>query len=320
MSLIVLEPGLQSWLIDAGRPNYRHLGIPCGGPADRASWQLGNALLGNPTNALAVEITLHGPVLEALDLTGLVIFGAPFQSWRSGGAAIVPGMTLTLEKGERLTVGGTPSAVRGYLCVAGGFIAPARLGSRSAWTPLKAGDILSCASSRCQGRSLPFVNLDQWLSGEDECDAVHLLRVLPGPQRDWFPGSDWQQCLYRVSPASNRMGVRLIGPAIPRRTARELLSEPVAPGAIQVTHDGQPIILGVDGQSLGGYPKLAQVIRADLDRIGQLRPGDCVCLQEVTWEAAEAAAILRRKHLQHWLRRLQITGSSHVPNVQPGSS
>lgn len=315
MSLIVLEPGLLSLLVDSGRPNHRHLGVPLGGAADQASWQLGNALLGNPPTVPALEITLNGPVLQAQEPTALVIFGAPFQAKRYQGLTVAAGTTFTLEAGERLTVGGTPSGVRGYLCVVGGFVAPTRLGSRSAWGPLTSGTILHCSPSRCQGRSLPFLNLDDVETGGD---GVRVLRVVPGPQRDWFPGAEWQDTLYRVSPTSNRMGVRLIGPPIPRRTG-ELVSEPVAPGAIQITHDGQPVILGVDGQTIGGYPKLAHVIRADLDRIGQLRPGEQVRLQEVTAEEAEVAAIIRRQRLQDWQRRLAITTSEGSQGILQSS-
>ena len=101
------------------------------------------------------------------------------------------------------------------------------------------------------------------------------------------------------------MGVRLDGPplALPKR---ELVSEPVAPGAVQITNDGQPIVLGVDGQTIGGYPKVAHVISADLDALGQLRPGDEVRFQKVSESAAQAAAASRREALRKWVRRIAI--------------
>src|SRR5207342_784510 len=98
---------------------------------------------------------------------------------------------------------------------------------------------------------------------------------------------------YHVTPASNRMGLRLDGPPLTLPN-RELVSEPVAPGAVQITNDGRPIVLGVDGQTIGGYPKIAHVISADLDELGQFRPGDEVEFQRVSEAVAETAAARRR--------------------------
>src|SRR5262249_55282855 len=129
--------------------------------------------------------------------------------------------------------------------------------------------------------------------------------VLDGPQRDWFTGDVFFAQDYEVSPASNRMGLRLKGTLLARR-AGELLSEAVAPGAVQVTNDGLPVVLGVDGQTIGGYPKVAHVIRADLDLLAQLRPGDRVRFLRVTTSEAEEAARARAAFLHDWLTRLRI--------------
>ena len=128
------------------------------------------------------------------------------------------------------------------------------------------------------------------------------MRVLPGSQADWFDDAFYSHT-YRVTPASNRMGVRLDGPPL-TLPKRELVSEPVAPGAVQITNDGRPIVLGVDGQTIGGYPKVAHVIAADLDALGQLRPGDAVRFQRVTETEAEAAGARRRDALRKQLRRI----------------
>ncbi|MCI0699905.1 MAG: biotin-dependent carboxyltransferase family protein [Planctomycetia bacterium] len=131
------------------------------------------------------------------------------------------------------------------------------------------------------------------------------LRALDGPQRDWFTDDSFFAQEYEVSPASNRMGLRLKGMPLARR-AGELVSEAVAPGAVQVTNDGLPIVLGVDGQTIGGYPKVAHVIRADLDLLAQLRPGDRVQFVRVTSDEAEAASRERAAFLNEWLTRLRI--------------
>jgi biotin-dependent carboxylase-like uncharacterized protein len=299
MSLRVREPGLLSLLVDLGRPRSRHLGVPLGGAADRAALALGNALIGNAPDAVAVEITLAGPTLEALRPVAGVIFGAAFQS-AINDRDIPAETTFTLEPGDVLRAGGTRRGARGYLCVAGGFDAPEVLGSRSALEPLRAGDELKCRASRTEARSLTLED-----HGGEPRGSPTVLRVLDGPQRDWFPGEAFFAHEYEVSAASNRMGLRLKGEPLVRR-AGELVSEAVAPGAVQVTNDGLPVVLGVDGQTIGGYPKVAHVIRADLGLLAQLRPGDRVRFVRVLPEVADAAARDRAAFLKAWLTRLRV--------------
>jgi 5-oxoprolinase (ATP-hydrolysing) subunit C len=311
VSLRVREPGLFSLLVDLGRPHCRHLGVPLGGAADRGALALGNALVGNSPNAVALEVTLAGPTLEAVHRIACVVFGAPFQS-TIGGREPSLGTSFTLEPGDVLRVGGTAHKARGYLCVAGGFDAVEVLGSRSALEPIRAGDELASRASRTESRGLPFA----WRAAgftpavcEDDRDkpgrSPTLLRVLPGPQSDWFNDDSFFAREYEVAPASNRMGLRLNGAPLARQPG-ELASEAVAPGAVQITNDGMPVVLGVDGQTIGGYPKIAHVIRADLDLLAQLRPGDGVRFVQVTPEEADAAAKERTAFLRTWLTRLRV--------------
>jgi antagonist of KipI len=277
--------------------------VPLGGAADRAALALGNALVGNSPDAPALELTLAGPTLRAEHRTAGVVFGAPFIMALSGGRPAAAGTTFVLEPGDGLKIGGTPAGARAYLCVAGGFDAPEVLGSRSGLGPLTAGDVLACREDGGgkPRRSLPFVALPR--------DAG-TLRVLPGPQRDWFLHPErFLDSPYEVAAASNRMGVRLRGETLERRPG-ELTSEAIAPGAVQVTNDGQPVVLGVDGQTIGGYPKIAHVIRADLDLLGQLRPGAIVRFREVSFDEAEAAAAERDAVLREWLLRLNVTAAA----------
>ena len=294
MSLTVLDPGLYSLLVDRGRPGSRSLGVPVGGAADLAAYRLANALLGTGPDAVALELTLAGPTLRADRPTACVVFGAPFSLTISESRPVVAGMTFTLQAGEVLRIGGTPEGVRGYLGVAGGFDCPVILGSRSALDPLHRDDVLHCAESQTPGRALPFVSL-----------SSQSIRVLDGPQRDWFADDSFFTQTYTVTPASNRMGLRLTGQPLTRRPG-EMVSEAVAPGAVQVTNDGLPIVLGVDGQTIGGYPKVAHVIRADLDLLAQLRPGTTVRFVRVTQDEAEAAAKERTAMLGEWLLRLRM--------------
>ena len=305
MSLRVLSPGTFSLVVDAGRPTSRGLGIPVGGPADLRSLALGNALVGNPPFTAALEITLSGPTLVADAEVGLCVFGASFRLDRDGDP-VEPNTTFTLGKGQTLHMGGTPTGCRAYVCVPGGFRTAAVLGSRTGLEPVQAGDVLPCASSLLPGRGLglehPWRRVSEPAGDAPRFGDLGPLRTLPGPQADWFDDAFYSHT-YRVLPASNRMGVRLDGPplALP---PRDLVSAPVAPGAVQNTNDGRPNVLGVDGQTIGGYPKVAHVIAADLDFLGQLRPGDKVRFTSVTEAEAETAATERRQELRRWLRRI----------------
>jgi antagonist of KipI len=129
-----------------------------------------------------------------------------------------------------------------------------------------------------------------------------LLRILPGREADWFP-SDALGRRFTVRSDSNRMGLRLHSDPLDV-AVREMVSEPVCPGTIQATREGQCILLGVDGQTIGGYPRIAQVIGADLDRVGQLRPGEEIVFERVTPRQAEQLYREKRALLRQWLTRL----------------
>jgi antagonist of KipI len=298
MTLRVLDPGLYTLVVDFGRPHSRSLGVPLGGAADRASLMLGNALLGNPPDAPALEMSLAGPTLEAGCELACVVYGAPF-TLQSDRQPLRPGKTFTLSPGEQLHLGGALSGVRAYLCVLGGLQTPLVLGSRSSLAPLQAGTELICIP----GRTLPrFAEINL------EPEPGTPLRIVPGAQAGWFARDDFEDREFEVSPASNRMGLRLRGQPLPV-PEREMVSEPVCPGAVQATRDGQCIILGVDGQTIGGYPKIAQVISADLDRLGQLRPGERIRFQRVSLTEAETLYRARQTALREWVTRLQLSAA-----------
>jgi antagonist of KipI len=294
MSLEVLDPGWASRVVDLGRPATRHLGVPLGGAADRTALALGNALVGNAPGAAALEVCLAGPRLLATEQIGCVVYGAPF-ALTTPHQTVAVGKTFTLGPGDVLHIGGAPEGVRAYLCVRGGLVAPVILGSQSALEPLRRGDVLTCSSGAILHRFSRHIAA--------RFADPQVLRVVPGLQAEWFVLDELWQQEFTVSPASNRMGLRLQGAPL-TMPGRELVSEPVAPGAVQVTRDGQCIVLGVDGQTIGGYPKIAHVIQADLDRLGQLRPGQRVRFVAVTMCEAIAQFHEESKRLWHWVLRL----------------
>jgi biotin-dependent carboxylase-like uncharacterized protein len=315
MSLRVLEPGLCTLVVDFGRPRNRSLGVPLGGASDRTSLALGNALVGNPPDAAALEINLAGPTLEAACDLACVVYGAPFDL-RSDRQPLWAGKTFTLRAGERLQVGGVSEGMRAYLCVRGGLQSPLILNSRSGLEPLRAGAEIPCARATTGVRWIhPSFAWDHgWAWYANLVGPCRMLRVLDGPQVAWFPSKGFfapgdgaiPPPLFTVGSASDRMGLRLLGDPLPWPD-RELVSEPVCPGSVQVTRDGQCILLGVDGQTIGGYPKIAQVISADLDRLGQLRPGEQVYFVRIALERAEALHRAKQKELHAWLTRLQVS-------------
>jgi biotin-dependent carboxylase-like uncharacterized protein len=304
MSLQVLEPGLSTLIVDFGRPHSRGLGLPVGGAADRSSLALGNALVGNPPAAAALEISLAGPAVQAECDLACVVYGAPF-ALRCEGRTLKVGTTFTLHAGEVLRIGASAQGMRCYCCVAGGIETAIIMGSRSSLRPVQAGERLACSPGSITSR---FTQFGEALWNQ----SPKPLRVIAGPQADWFDtdelydrdDSHGMRRQFTVTPASNRMGLRLQGEPI-RMPSRELVSEAVCPGTVQATRDGQLIILGVDGQTIGGYPKIAQVISADLDLLGQLRPGERVVFQPVGLEEAQRLYRAKMAELEQWLLRLR---------------
>jgi 5-oxoprolinase (ATP-hydrolysing) subunit C len=295
MSLRVLAPGWHSLLVDLGRPHSRGLGVPIGGAADRFALAIGNALVGNPPEAVALEISLTGPTLAAEASLACVIWGAAFEATRRD-APLLPGYTFNLQTGDVLRFGACRAGVRGYLCVHGGIEAPLVSGSRSALTPLRAGAVLGCSPGKIRSRT---VGAD-WVWNRQP----RLLRAIEGGQSSWFQTAEFYEQQFVVQPASNRMGLRLGGRPL-TRPDREIVSEPVCPGTVQVTRDGQCIVLGVDSQTIGGYPKIAQVISADIDKLAQLRAGESIRFQRVSQEEAERLYNSKEVEKHEWLVRLR---------------
>lgn len=297
MSLTVLDPGLASRLVDLGRPGTRSLGVSVGGAADRTSFILANALVGNPPDAAGLEVCLKGPVLRADVALGCVLFGATFQ-FSGGRRELVPGKTFNLQPGEEIHIGAATKGLRAYLCVCGGLRTPLILGSRSGLENVLAGAVLPCESSSVPQRFVPEI--------ARHFEAITTLHVVAGLQASWFAEGEFYEQEFVVTPALDRMGIRIQGKplAVPER---ELVSEPVSPGAVQVTRDGQCIILGIDGQTIGGYPKIAQIIQADMDKLGQLRPGNRVRFTSVTLDEALARYRAGEAYLREWTTRLCVS-------------
>lgn len=296
MSFVVVRPGLYSLIVDLGSPHTRHLGIPLGGAADRQLYQLGNAILDNNLNATALEVTQTGPILAAQTAMACVFMGEWFTLQILNRGPVTPGISFQLQPGDELQIGATSKQMRGYLCVSGGFQIEQRMGSCTAWAAIRTGDCLNASPSLSHRYG---IRVDS-----ESSDETAELRILPGSQYDWLEEDLFVQQQYTIAPTSNRMGIRLSGESLKRRVT-EMVSEPVAPGTIQLTNDGQLIILGIDCQTIGGYPKVAHVIAADLDKLAQLRPNCTVNFVWVDQLVAFQAWEEQQAELNDWCVRLK---------------
>ncbi|MGW9632000.1 5-oxoprolinase subunit C family protein [Agromyces sp. NPDC055520] len=278
--LHVDQPGALALVQDLGRPGLAGLGVAASGALDRGALSLANRLVGNPDGAAALEVLVGGFRARFEGGAWFAVTGA-WGSLRLDGRAIEPYTAVRAADGAVLEIGTAERGIRYLLAVRGGIDVPAVLGSRSRDTlaalgpdPVGPGDVLAIGAE--PAASVPVV--DQEVAFPPPLDAV-TLALHDGPRADWFTDaarttlfeSDW-----RLSEHADRIGARLVGPALERRRAGELPSEATVPGSIQVAGDGRPTILLADRPVTGGYPVIAIVARASLDAVAQLRPGQAV--------------------------------------------
>ena len=278
----VLSPGLLTTVQDLGRHGYAHLGVSPAGAADSVSLRVGNRLVGNPEAAPALEVTMQGGRYEFLQDATVALTGAEFERlsipmWRAS----------KVSAGTIIDIGSARTGVRGYLCVRGGLDVSRIMGSASTHllsgfgAVLKRGETLAIGDI-VEAREPSGIALDPWPQRKR-------LRITAGAQTsecDANQAITLATATYQVSDDSNRMGLRLKGPALNPPHGGQMLSEGVALGAIQIPPSGEPIILFVDAQTTGGYPVIASIISADLASVGQLRPRDLVTFEFVTLSEA----------------------------------
>jgi biotin-dependent carboxylase-like uncharacterized protein len=314
-ALEVVEPGVLSTIQDGGRPGYLDQGVPRSGAADAWSLGVANLLLGNRADAAALEMTLLGPVL-AVRATGIVaIAGADLAAEiPEEGRALSPGASYLVRAGTTLRFAAARAGMRGYLALPGGIAVEAVLGSASTCLAggfggtggraLRRGDVLlpdGSLGTALAGRGWPSGGFDPL-----EATPVALIPTIDpaGVHRDALAAL--LAATWSVSPHSDRTGLRLSGPALPSDPqAGSLVSRGVVPGALQLPPGGEPIVLLVDGPTVGGYPVLAVVASADVARLAQRGPGDEVRFVAVTvsegqarWRAQVAELAADGNHLR----------------------
>ncbi len=319
MTVKVLRPGALATLQDLGRRGLQHLAIVPGGAMDPVAHRVANALVGNRGDAATLEIAVSGPELLFERGALVALAGARFDAWIDGAA--FPGARPALVRaGARLRIGRATAGAFAYLAVAGGFDVAPVLGSRSTYLPGHFGGLDGRLVAA--GASLPLAAAADGLGRARFARAIRKRRevVLAGGAArsvSWFApnltvpttepaigravegvhaalftdaaraafyGERW-----RVAPDSNRMGYRLLGPKLELVTPTEIVSQATCLGTVQVPAGGQPIVLMVDHQTTGGYPKLAELIGADAPLIAQVPPGGAVRFVATKLDEADAA-------------------------------
>ncbi|HUI13918.1 MAG TPA: biotin-dependent carboxyltransferase family protein [Xanthobacteraceae bacterium] len=301
-SLRVLSPGLSTTVQDLGRFGFQRLGVSVSGALDPVAFGAANALVGNPRNTGALEAIYTGPSLATeADSARLAFAGADAaieilpDAEATSGEMIAPGRSVHLRRGQVVRIGSIKNGATLYVAAEGGFdIAPV-LGSvatdsrsnMGGWhgRPLIEGDILPLRRAAVSDRE------------ECQLEGVRLappspFRAVLGPQSDHFSDAEIERFFaadYVVSAGSNRMGMRLQGPPLRHRRGFNIVSDAIANGAIQVPGSGQPIVLLADHQTTGGYPKIANVISADLPALSRLPIGAKIRFAPVSLEEATAA-------------------------------
>jgi antagonist of KipI len=310
MSVEILHGGLLTTLQDLGRFGSQKYGVIVSGAMDSVSLRLANLLVGNDQEEGALEVTMYGTKLlfeqdQLVSITGgdlqPTIDGQKAPMWRP----------VLIRGGSILQFKSAVSGCRAYVAFAGGIDVPLVLGSKSTYLragigglsgrALQKGDRLTCGKaasniSRAFIRQLEQTN--QPIAWFLDYTQLHLfeenvaIRVMHGSEFSRF-SSESRHALfshhYKITTQSDRMGYRLEGEPLHLSAKFDLLSEGVTYGTIQVPPSGQPIILMADRQTTGGYPKIGQVISADLPRLAQMQPNTEISFSEISLEQAETA-------------------------------
>ena len=324
MSIRVVKSGLLTTIQDLGRYGYQKYGVIVSGAMDCHSLRLANILVGNEEGEGVLEFSLMGPSLKIEKDMLLAITGGDLLP-KIDGKSVPMWRPVYVKKGSTLEFGCCMSGCRSYLAVASGFDILPVMDSKSTYLRagiggfrgrgLTVGDVLLVKD--LQEQSLPLLErlskktgLNSFVSTAWYVGSNHIpknqqhitIRIMKGSQFDHFAVDSRQKLLsspFQVTAQSDRMGYRLSGPTIKLKKPLEMISEAVALGTLQVPPDGNPIILLADRQSVGGYPKIAQVAMVDIPTVAQTKPGGKFCFTEISAEQAEELYCKREQDIKN---------------------
>ena len=290
----IIRAGINTTFQDEGRNNLYHIGIPFSGAMDKRNYLLSNSLLGNKTNKPVIEFAYQGPLIKYKGnkinfvITGDVIFKIIKKESEIQGNCYE---NYIIEDGDQIDVISTNKSVYGYLAISGEFDLKSQWGSYSINTKANVGSNDGKKLQDNQKIKILKINTTQIKKKLNYINTkIEKIRVLKGTNFDYFSDEGKKiffEKEYTVSKLSDRMGMRLEGSKIENIIDTNIRSEGLIKGVIQVPADGNPIIMLSDHGTIGGYPKIANVISADLDAVGQLTPGTNIHFKEVSLEEAE---------------------------------
>ncbi len=300
----IIEPGFMTTVQDLGRTGFRHLGVPISGALDRQALILANRLTGNADNAAGLELTAGNVSVKFHRDAWFTLTGAQYEI-KIDDREIWQGWRNKIKAGETLLLRGPKVGMHAYLAIDGGIESPQILGSRSMSLSLMTsnnnGGALIKGDTLPLGRklkiSMPVGAVQRSYSNE--------IRALPGPEMSLFTHESrrtFWSTQWNLTNDCNRMGVRFTGENLQLEYPVELKSHAVMPGVIQVPPSGQPIALLSEGQTTGGYPKIATIIEADLWKLAQTRPGQTVKFIHVSPNQADDATY----EWEQYFHRLQV--------------
>jgi antagonist of KipI len=313
MEMIATRAGFLTSVQDLGRTGFREFGVSLSGALDPFGMRVANLLVGNHEGEAGLEITFGGLQLQFQDERIVAWCGGEFDV-QIGSQPLPAGHVALLQAGGELKFGRAQIGCRCWLAISGGIDVPMVLGSRSTDLRANFGGFDGCALSDGDiiplgprpGSPIPATRISSWTAPHDWVSPAKpnpILRFLRGMDWTRFNASTLQRLTsepFTVSPDSDRMGVRLTGPELPRADNVDLISEAVAPGTVQVPPNGQPILLLGDCQTIGGYPKIAHVITVDLGIAAQVRAGDRVRFSEVSLGNAYQLLLQRERSLERF--------------------
>ena len=317
MSAIVIRKGMFTTVQDGGRTGHAAEGFSVCGASDRRTFTAANLIVGNRPDEATLEFTVDGPTLR-FEEDAVVSVCAPDSDPDINGNRVPVWTPLRVQAGDVVCAGRMKYGLRGYLAVKGGIRVPRILGSRATdlrcgiggleGRALRNGDVLPVIP--CGGREYKRVFrrwriLNRRAPMTNEYRTEPVARLLPGPEADRFSREAvgiLTSCTYRVSVDSNRMGLRLEGPAVVQGLRTDIPSGGLQEGAIQITSGGTPIVMLADCQTTGGYARIASVIPTDLPALAQLRPGEKLSFRMTDRGAALRAYRFWRMKIGFWER------------------
>ncbi|AOE50588.1 5-oxoprolinase subunit C family protein [Kangiella sediminilitoris] len=313
MAIKVHKAGLQTTVQDSGRSGYRKYGVANNGALDEYSHRLANWLVGKEKDSPTLEVTQIGPVLEFTTATTIGIAGAEFELFINDQAVPI-NQTLHIKAGDTLSFGHLKSGARAYIAFSGDLEIPSIMQSRSTnllasfgglnGRALQDGDCLSISSELfAQERTVPEELL---MEHHHNLKQKHIIvRMIPGREFSCLEKGSKEKFLcsdFEVNSYSNRMAIKLDGAELSTREEQSMITSPIVPGTVQLPSNGQPIIILADGQTAGGYPRIGQVITADLSLLAQLKPHDRLSFYPIDIQQAKKILLQKQDFISNLIK------------------